>query len=434
MAMPNADSGRATSSSTTASAPHLASLDAFRGFVIMTMIFVNYLHDIKDIPAWAKHWPYPQDGYTFVDVVFPGFLFMVGMGIPLSLRKRQERGDSLLLLLGRIVVRTAGLLFLGVIMVNGEEAFSAEATGMSKELWYLLAFLSAVVIWTIYPTNGRWRLLSVGLRLVAVLVFVYLLIIFRGVDEHKEVIWLRPFWWGILGLIGWAYLVCSIAYLLCRGDSTALMGILGLMVALYIGSKEGVLDLLRRQITDFLGVKPFADLLDLLADHLYAGALFGSHAAIVMAGVLVGNTFLGSAASQSPARRMRFFFFLGLGLFLAGSLLRPLHGGIIKNDATESYVLVTAGICTWLYLGFYFVIDVMHLHGPLGFLMTVGKNPLLAYLLPDIVGNLTAVLGNEKLLWPYESGGPGAINAAAVTALILVLTWVLTKLGVRLRL
>src|ERR1022692_2575660 len=72
----------------------LASLDAFRGLVILTMTFVNYLAGVKAIPAWAKHLPQDQDGYTFVDVVFPGFLFIVGVAIPLALHKRMARGES----------------------------------------------------------------------------------------------------------------------------------------------------------------------------------------------------------------------------------------------------------------------------------------------------------------------------------------------------
>ena len=101
------------------------------------MTFVNYLAGVKSIPAWAKHMPENQDGYTFVDVVFPGFLFIVGVAIPLALHKRMARGESLLSLLQRVLVRSASLLFVGVIMVNSS-SFSAGATGMSKSLWFAL--------------------------------------------------------------------------------------------------------------------------------------------------------------------------------------------------------------------------------------------------------------------------------------------------------
>jgi predicted acyltransferase len=63
----------AESSTTRLGSCHLASLDAYRGFVILTMIFVNYLAGIEDIPRWAKHLKADEDGYTFVNVVFSGF-------------------------------------------------------------------------------------------------------------------------------------------------------------------------------------------------------------------------------------------------------------------------------------------------------------------------------------------------------------------------
>src|SRR6516162_2762766 len=107
----------------TAGAPaeKLVSLDVFRGAVIATMVFVNYLHGIKEIPGWAKHMPYPEDGFTFVDVVFPAFLFIVGVAIPLALEARRRRGASTPALVAHIAVRSAGLILLGLIMVNEEE-------------------------------------------------------------------------------------------------------------------------------------------------------------------------------------------------------------------------------------------------------------------------------------------------------------------------
>jgi predicted acyltransferase len=398
----------------------VASLDVYRGFVIATMVFVNYLAGIKDIPAWAKHMPADVDGLTFVDVVFPGFLFIVGVAIPLSLNKRLARGDSVGRLLVRIGVRTAGLLFIGVILVNGEgDAFSSEATGMSKPLWYLLALLCVVALWSTHPTRAPTlvKVVSFALRLAALAVLAYLVVIFRRANEKGHITWFQTEWWGILGLIGWAYLACCICYLLCRGNSTALMGILGLMIALYTASKEGGLDRL-----------------EVVTKYVSVGEVFGSLAAIVMAGLLVGNGLPGGTSARSAAAQMRFTLFLGVGLLAAGLLLRPLHGGISKIHGTESYALVSSGICALLYLPFYYSIDVQGWSHETRFLGTVGSNALLAYLLPDILSFLLDVLGKGEVLWPYSSGSPGAVNAAVVTVLIMCLTWVFTKVGIRLRL
>ena len=381
------------------------------------MTFVNYLAGVRSIPAWAKHLPENQDGYTFVDVVFPGFLFIVGVAIPLALHKRMARGESLFSLLQRVLVRSASLLFVGVIMVNSS-SFSAGATGMSKSLWFLLAMLAVVVLWNIYPADApkSRRRLFLGLRIFAGLTLAGLVVVFRGKNSAGEVVWLQHSWWGILGLIGWAYLVCCAAYLAFCGSSVALMGVLGFLIALFIGDHHGVLDWLG-PIHNFVGVGP----------------VLGSTTAGVMMGVLVGNCFVGDAASLRPAARARFFLLFGLGLYAAGLLLRPLHG-IHKNAATDSYTLVTGGLCCLSFLLVYLLMDVANVRRWASPLVPVGQNALLAYILPGILGNLFAVIGLPGLLWHYGSSWPGALNAAVDTLLVLAITWGATRIGIRLKL
>jgi predicted acyltransferase len=395
----------------------LSSLDAFRGLVIMTMIFVNYLAGVSAIPAWAKHLPEEQDGYTFVDVVFPGFLFIVGVAIPLALHKRMARGESLLYLLQRVLVRSASLLLVGVIMVNSLP-FSAKASGMSKNLWFLLAMLAVVVLWNIYPAEApkQRKRLFLGLRIFAGLVLAGFLVVFRGKNGAGETVWLQHSWWGILGLIGWAYLVCCVVYLAFRGSSVALMGVLGFLIALFIGDRHGMLDWLS-PIGNFVNI----------------GKVLGSTAANVMIGVLVGNCFVGEAASLRPAARARFFLLFGLGLYAAGLLLRPLHG-IHKNAATDSYALVTGGVCCLSFLLVYAVMEMGNLRRWADPLVPVGQNALLAYILPGILGNLFVVIGLPGLLWQYGSSWPGALNAGVLTLLVMAITWGATRIGLQLKL
>ena len=66
------------------------------------MVFVNELASIKDVPQWMKHMPADADAMTFVDLVFPAFLFIVGMSIPFALQQRLNKGDSFLQLQGHI--------------------------------------------------------------------------------------------------------------------------------------------------------------------------------------------------------------------------------------------------------------------------------------------------------------------------------------------
>lgn len=408
---------RATVGQSPGQPARLESLDAFRGLVIVTMTLVNYLAGVKGLPAWMYHVPPDQEGYTIVDLVFPGFLFIVGVAIPLALHRRLTRGDSVLTLLGHVFVRSAALLFIGVIMVN-KGLFSAEASGVSKDVWFLLAMLCVAALWNAYPTSVTTtrRQFHLGLRIAAGIVLAVLLVIFRGKNAAGETVWLQHSWWGILGLIGWAYLVSCVAFLIFRGHPLAMLGTLGLMIAVYTGGRHGALD--------WLGpVKSFVNV----------GPVFGTTAANVMMGILVGGTFIGAGALGSHGARIRFLLLFAAGLYVAGELFRPLHG-INKNAATESYALVSGAWCVLGFLGVYVLMDVLNIRRWAAWLQPVGRNALLAFILPGIVGNLLGVLGWPKVLWQYGSGWPGALNAVVLTGLIVLLTWAATRVGVRLKL
>jgi heparan-alpha-glucosaminide N-acetyltransferase len=201
-----------------------------------------------------------------------------------------------------------------------------------------------------------------------------------------------------------------------RGSSIALMGALGFMLALYLGGRYGQLDWLG-PVNDFVNV----------------GVVLGSTSANVMAGVLVGNLFVEESLKRSAPYRIGFLFLFGAGLYASGMLLRPLHG-IVKDEATAAYTLVAAGICCLLFLVFYWTIDVRNHRAWARFLLPAGQNALLIYLLPDLVTSVAEIAGVQSYVWPFHSGWPGAFNAVALTAGILLLNWRLTRAGVRLRL
>ncbi len=405
--------------------PRLKSLDAFRGFDILTMVFVNYIAGMAAIPFFLRHAAADQDVFTLTDVVFPGFLFIMGVSIPLALTRRKADGVGTWALLGHVLVRTLALLFLGVLLVN-EDRFSAAATGIGKDLWYFLATAAVFVVWASVPKAAAARKKRAGLaiKLAAAVLLVVLVVVFRGQGEDGAVTWLRTSWWGILGMIGWCYLAGSLLFLASRGDRTFLTAALGLATALYIGSRHGALDLLGP-------VNAFVDV----------GSLFGSHTAVVIAGMLAGTLFLPGAEAASSRGRVRFLAVLGAGLLAAGFVLRPLHG-FSKIHGTESYGLATAGISALVLLLFYVGLDVLKGGKAAAFLIPAGRNPLLAYLLPGFIGSAAALIGGlarfdlDRILWPFAATGglPGMLNAAVMTGVVLLLTALLTRAGLVLKL
>ena len=393
---------------TAAAAPErLSSLDAFRGCVIIAMIWVNYLAGMPGIAWWLEHAGPRADGVTVPDLVFPGFLFMVGMAIPLAMQR--HCGHVTPALLGRLLWRSASLMLAGVVLANAYR-YDAQAALLPRAPYFLLFYVAMLLLWR-QDAGQRERALGGALML-------FLLATFRGaVNGEFSSTWLQPSWWGILGMIGWAYLLCSLLYLACRGNGTALMGVFSLLIALYMGGTAGSLDFLPDSIHRFVNVPQ----------------VLGSTAANVLAGTLVGQLFLRSAA-LSHGQRIRFMAWFALGLLAAGMLLRPYHH-INKIAATESYTLVCSALILALFLVFYVVIDVWRWRAWAVVLLPAGTNALFAYIVPDLWQQLAAVLHLPPFWWPYlaTGGTPGLWNAAAVTALMLFFTALATRHGLKLK-
>nr|MBI1232146.1 DUF1624 domain-containing protein [Cytophagales bacterium] len=66
----------------------LVSIDVFRGLTMLLLIFGNDLWTIRDVPQRLGHVSSGVDGMVLADVVFPMFLFIVGLSIPFALERR----------------------------------------------------------------------------------------------------------------------------------------------------------------------------------------------------------------------------------------------------------------------------------------------------------------------------------------------------------
>ena len=94
----------------------LVSLDLFRGVTIAAMILVN---DAGDEPS--SYWPLKHarwNGWTPTDLIFPSFLFIVGVAMAFSFQSRLDRGESRTKLLQHVLWRGLVLFALGMFL-NG---------------------------------------------------------------------------------------------------------------------------------------------------------------------------------------------------------------------------------------------------------------------------------------------------------------------------
>jgi heparan-alpha-glucosaminide N-acetyltransferase len=396
-------------------AQRIQSIDIFRGLTILTMVFVNDLAGVRDIPAWMKHAAEGTNTMTFVDVVFPAFLFIVGMAIPLALQRRRARGATTTALWGHVVTRYLGLLVLGVCMVNMSR-LSPDLTGMSRPVWSTLFYVGAIALWAqpgeLRGTPRMVWLVARGLGLVLILVLVT---IYRSGDAGSPG-WMHTQWWGILGLIGWTYLVCSALFLVLGDNIPALTAMLALFVSLYIGDKSGALR--------FLGP---------VNNVLWLGGHVGGHASIATAGMIAGLLFGLSSPASSPKQKVFWLTGMAFALAVGGYLLSPLYG-ISKNLATPAWSLYSAAICCLVFLLLYWLADLRQKGNWFTFAEPAGSNPLLAYLLPDIFYGLLAIAGIEHLWGETGWGFMGIVRSLLFALAIVWLTGKLTNRGLRLKL
>ena len=96
----------------------LLSLDIFRGATIGAMILVNNLHNWSDTPCYAELVHSPWNGCTVADLIFPFFLFIVGVSTVFSLDRRVQAGENPWQLYRHILSRAALLFLLGLV-TNG---------------------------------------------------------------------------------------------------------------------------------------------------------------------------------------------------------------------------------------------------------------------------------------------------------------------------
>jgi heparan-alpha-glucosaminide N-acetyltransferase len=402
----------------------IVSIDALRGFVMFMMIFVNDLAGApeKIVPNWMVHFSDRHrggSGLTFVDLVFPAFLFIVGMSMPFALGGRVAKGEPAWRTLGHIVVRTLALLAIGILMVN-DESPAAAGPGWSPRQWTYWMFLSAILAFCVISPRVAgigaarfWKILSTCLRGIGLAGMIYCAFTFRG-ENDARVITLSPFaintvWYGILGLIGWAYFATAILFLIFRTQRTALLGCVALMTCFFAADKNGFFD-------NFWPAR-FVDF----------GGTLGSQAAITVAGLLLA-TILVTADTMTIWARTRFTLLFICGFAVAALLLNGLYG-ISKNAATPSWCLWSCAITATLWLGFYFLSDVHPVKTISKPFSIAGQNVLLAYLLSEMLPS--------PFNWiQFSDPGLGwfVFRSAAWAIVLLVTTAGLNRLGFRLKL
>lgn len=387
----------------------IASIDILRALTMILMIFVNDLWSLKDIPAWLGHVDRGVDGIGLADIVFPAFLFIVGLSLPYAIDNRIAKGDNQWQLVKHVLTRCIALLVMGVFLVNGE-TINTEATGMARYVWNTVCCLSFILIWNSYPKTMNQNLIYVlkGVAIVVLIVFAY---IYRG-GSAEDIERFAPQWWGILGLIGWAYLASGLITVFAKKNLFVIAGAWVFFAVLSMLSHAHLIP----------------EIFSFIPNAILGGTLTG----LTMGGVLTSMIFQYYRSRQDDKTLTIVYITFAVVWVVLSVITRP-YWGLAKLGATPAWLFLCSAFTIIALLIIYWVADVKAKANWFAFIKPAGTDTLLCYLVPYFVYSTARVLGihlPEEIL----VGGIGLIKSLLFALLCVVITGGLNRLGVKLKL
>ena len=379
---------------------------------MLLMIFVNDFWTLVDIPDWLKHAKADEDFLGFSDIIFPAFLFIVGLSIPFAMDNRMAKGYSTRSIGQHIFTRSFALLLMGIFMVNRENIY-ADGVWIGKYWWQIFMALAFFLIWNNYSQVRMDERLKKTLVGVGVAILVFLAIIFRGGDS-EDPIWMRTYWWGILGLIGWAYLYSALIYLIFKGRLQVLIIAWVFFLVFNLLDFSGWLDFAK-------GIRSY---------FWIAGS--GAFPAFTMAGVVASALYKKISTSNDYVKRFIWLLFLLGGLMLIfGLATRPMFG-ISKIRATPAWIGMCSGIAILAYAFLYWLIDVKQKHRWTWIVGPAGSSTLTCYLVPYFYYAIISLL-SVGLPIALRTGWVGLIKSLLFGFLIVAITGLFNKAYISLK-
>ncbi|MEE1944482.1 DUF5009 domain-containing protein [Pedobacter sp. KR3-3] len=383
----------------------ILSIDVLRAITMFLMIFVNDVAGVDRIPKWIEHTAADYDGMGFSDLIFPAFLFIVGLSLPFAIKARLKKGDSYVAILFHIMLRALALIVMGFFHVNMEN-YNGHVALLSYPVYMIILTIGFFLIWLDYPAKlakgWKYGLMAFGIVVVAVMAYLYK----GGSNEHPR--GMEPSWWGILGIIGWAYLFAAMAYVITRGKLWVLLPVFMAFALINITSHMNLLH---------------ADLW-----------MIGDASSItLMLGGALASTLYSWLVNRKKSDTLWWLFALaGTACIAFGFIIRPYAGGISKIYSTPAWVFSCMGI-TWLMFELLIlVVDVKDKKNWFSFIKPAGTSTLTCYLIPYLLYALFSLLDlNYPHYFNYGTGG--MIRSFFVAFLVIRIVAFLEKKGIRLK-
>ena len=453
----------------------IASIDILRGIAIMGMILCANIGFNSGLPAWMFHAQTPPHTYAFnpdvagltwVDLVFPFFLFPMGAAFPLAMRKKLERGVSGWKMTGNLVKRWFILTVFALLLGNAYAIWGTARPAWSVYVFYIAVwagmFLTFVRV-NLPEAKGWKRHMGTAVNLCGVAMLVLLAVVFTKwfgipLDRNRSDI--------IIMILANVALWGGLVWLLTK-DSIRLRWLVFMLVAAFKALDSYMPESLSWVPScgcigwfftwDWLQYLLIAIPGSIVGDLVLEHARSGEKADIDTKGCIAGFTALAAVLVQLWGLYTRHVYadlaisaalcavfmaltwkkrniftmtaLTGFALMLSGIALDPVDGGITKDYCNLSYLFTTGGMAT-LVISFLLMLELRF--GVKGrFLSGVGQNPMLAYTVTNfLIGPVLALTGLLPLLDGLAEGSQfwGVTRGAVITLAMMCVTYVFTRL------
>ena len=377
----------------------LLSLDVFRGMTIAGMLLVN------DPGSWSAIYPplahAAWHGWTPTDLIFPFFLFIVGITTHLSIESRRARGDDEQMIV-RQIVRRGLIIFLAGLLLNGFPFFTWAAVAGNPDP----SFVERVV-----DRLYNWRIMGV-LQRIGIAYMLAALLSFRTTLKQQVVI--------IVSLLFGYWFAMTL--LPVPPDGFLGIDVLGTPAATLAAYFDRVL----------LDWGRFGNHLWVNSRTWDPEGPFSTIPAIgtAMLGIICGRWI---STPRPLSERLAGMFAVGSLAMMAG-LMWHWSFPINKSLWTSSYVLFTGGMAAVTLATCMWIIDEHRITGWTKLFVIYGMNPIIAFvgsgIMARLIYSIFKVESNGQRIalqaWIYQTFYASWLaprNASLLFAITFVLVW-----------
>ena len=445
----------------------IITIDILRGITIFAMILCANIGYYSDLPAWMFHGQTPPPTYAFnpdvpgitwVDLVFPFFLFTMGAAFPLAMRKRLESGVSRWEVTGSLFRRWLTLTIFAIVLGNAYQIGASPRPEFIKGIFSLalwgVMFMSLVRL----KDDRKCRLVNnAGMFLLIVMAVIgtdymglklsrwssdIIIMILANIAIFGGLIWmftkdnLRLRWLILLFIIAIKALSSYTPEVLAWVPSMGSIGwffswgFLQYLVIAVAGSIVGDKLLDHSRSGEAVRIDTYhitAGVIALVAMLVQLWGLFTRHilADFVISAVL-GAAFV--ALTWKRRNIMTWLGYFGFAFMLVGIIFDPIDGGITKDHCNLSYMITTTGM-TALTGAFVLALELKWQIKGRG-LSGSGQNPMLAYTVTNfLTGPILTMCGITAWLDAISVGSPfwGVVRGLVFTLLMVAVTCFFTK-------